>query len=104
MLNRFLKVSVELPTGIAMVGVTNSELETVVMSVTNASFGAVSGVVAEVTHGGKVPTVVVAVQPAGRAGAVTPSKFCVAPVTGDPIVPSRNVNVTFPRSITPSCK
>src|SRR5438132_13214264 len=44
----------------------------------NASLGAVSGVMVEVTHmvGSGIPTVpFVATHPAGSAGAVTPSKF-----------------------------
>src|SRR5436190_22691949 len=44
-------------------------------SLTTASFGAVSGVVGEVTQSGLGPTAFVAVQPAGRAGAFTLSKF-----------------------------
>jgi hypothetical protein len=49
---------------------------TVVGSLTNASFGAVFGVVVEVTHN-VVPEALVADHPAGMAGAVTPSKFSV---------------------------
>src|ERR1700681_3914987 len=41
-----------------------------------ASLGAVSGVTTEVTHRVGSPEAFVATQPAGRAGAVTPSKFC----------------------------
>jgi hypothetical protein len=37
--------------------------------------GAVSGVVVEVTQSGAPPCALVATHPAGRAGAVTPSKF-----------------------------
>src|SRR6476660_3337739 len=40
-----------------------------------ASLGGVSGVVVEVTHNGAEPAAFVATQPAGRAGAVTESKF-----------------------------
>src|SRR5438477_3803689 len=43
-------------------------------SVTNASLGAVSGLVVEVTHRMPLPEPPV-VQPGGRAGATTPSKF-----------------------------
>jgi hypothetical protein len=44
----------------------------------NASFGGVSGVKVEVTHRTPLPgTGFVATQPAGSAGAVTPSKFSV---------------------------
>jgi len=49
---------------------------TVVGSLTNASFGAVFGDVVEVTHR-VVPEAFDATQPAGKAGAVTPSKFSV---------------------------
>ena len=49
-----------------------------------ASFGAVSGVVVDVTHGDSAPVAAV-VQPAGSAGAVTPSKFSPQPVTGVPV-------------------
>ena len=40
-------------------------------SSTNASFGAVSGLILEVTQNGNEPCGLVATQPAGRAGAVT---------------------------------
>ena len=56
-------------------------------SLTKASFGAVSGVVVEVTHripSGSIP--LVATQPAGRAGATTPSKFSAAAVLHGPAV------------------
>jgi hypothetical protein len=59
---------------IAIAGEINSVLPTDAGSGANASFGAVSGVVVEVTHGDSAPVAVV-VQPAGNAGAVTPSKF-----------------------------
>jgi hypothetical protein len=48
----------------------------VVGSLTNAQFGALLGDVAEVTHR-VVPEALDATQPAGKAGAVTPSKFSV---------------------------
>ena len=41
----------------------------------NAVFGGVSGVVVDVTHNGAPPVAFDATQPAGNAGAVTPSKF-----------------------------
>src|SRR5205814_8980919 len=44
-------------------------------SSTNASLGALSGVVVDVTQRGAGPEAFDAVQPAGNAGAVTPSKF-----------------------------
>src|SRR5437762_1821057 len=56
-------------------------------SLTKASFGAVSGVVVEVTHSipsGFIP--LVATQPAGSAGATTPSKFCANAVLHGPAV------------------
>jgi len=43
-------------------------------SSTKASFGAVSGIAVDVTQSGSGPASFVAVQPAGRAGAVTESK------------------------------
>ena len=46
-------------------------------SSTNAAFGAVSGVVVDVTQSGPAPCALTATQPAGRAGAITPSKFSV---------------------------
>src|SRR5256885_17048385 len=58
-----------------MEGVSRSLSLTVDGSLTNASLGAVSGEVVEVTH--NIPsgfTALVATQPAGSAGAVTPSK------------------------------
>ena len=60
-----------------MVGVSRRLSLTVAGSSTNASLGAVSGVVVEVTHSGAAPAALVATQPAGKAGAVTPSKFSV---------------------------
>src|SRR6266545_2445751 len=58
-------------------------------SSTNAAFGAESaggaGVPAlEVTHSGPGPAALVAVHPAGSAGAVTPSKFSLNKVTSGP--------------------
>src|SRR5262245_58598138 len=48
----------------------------------NASLSPVSGVTVEVTQSGAGPVTFVATQPAGNAGAVTPSKFCDAPGHG----------------------
>ena len=51
----------------------------------NAVFGAVSGVVVDVSQSGAAPTALLATQPAGNAGAVTPSKFSFNTVAhGDP--------------------
>ena len=44
-------------------------------SFTKASLGALSGVVVEVTQSGDGPVALAAIQLAGKAGAVTPSKF-----------------------------
>jgi len=52
---------------------------TVVGSLTNAVFGAVFGDVVEVTQS-VVPEALLATHPAGKAGAVTPSKFSVKKV------------------------
>src|SRR5215216_3261097 len=68
-----------------------------------AEFGNESRMVEEVTHNGALPVWAV-VQPAGSAGAVTPSKFSVkvgAEVTSNPIV---NGMLTLPRSKSPSCR
>src|SRR5687768_13010021 len=79
----FLKLSCAALLVIAMVGVSSTTSVTTAGSFMNAALGAVSaggaGVPAlEVTQltvpGGPVTTV--AVQPAGNAGATTPSKFC----------------------------
>jgi len=48
---------------------------TVAGSLIKASLGAVSGVVVEVTQSGAAPAAFAATQPAGSAGATTPSKF-----------------------------
>src|ERR1700681_4584621 len=59
-----------------MFGVSSRLSLTTAGSFTKASFGAVSGVVVEVTH--KIPSgfmALAATQPAGNAGAVTPSKL-----------------------------
>jgi hypothetical protein len=64
----------------AMEGESRCLSVTVVGSLTNASFGAELGVVVEVTHK-VVPLALAATQPAGKAGAVTPSKLSVNVVT-----------------------
>src|SRR5436190_458255 len=71
-----------------MFGVSRCLSLTTAGSFTNASFGAVSGVVVEVTH--KIPSgfmTLAATQPAGNAGAVTPSKFSLktVPAHGLPV-------------------
>ena len=58
-----------------MFGVSKSLSLTVFGSSTKASLGGVCGFVVEVTQSGVAPTALVAVQPAGKAGAATPSKF-----------------------------
>ena len=70
----------------AMEGVSRYLSLTVAGSSTNASLGAVSGVVVEVTQSGAGPAPLVATQPAGRAGATTPSKFSVNAVLQGPPV------------------
>src|SRR6185436_8310570 len=52
-------------------------------SVTKTSLGAVSGPMVEVAHMSGSPEPFDAVQPAGRAGAVTPSKFSMHAGCGD---------------------
>jgi hypothetical protein len=80
MLKRFWEVNIPPPAGAAIVGVINSVLPILLTSGANASFGALAGLVVEVTHATSAP-VAAAVHPAGSAGATTPSKFCekVAP-------------------------
>jgi len=65
-----------------------------------ASFGALKGVVADVTHGDSAPLAVV-VQPAGSAGATTPSKVWEKAVVVTN-VPSVKLKTAFPRSFAPS--
>ena len=72
----FLKLNDPPPADIVYAGETSSVSPTVAGSGANAAFGAVSGVVVDVTHGTSAP-VAVLVHPAGSAGAVTPSKFSV---------------------------
>src|SRR5664279_5109186 len=73
MLNRFWKVT-RPPAGATMVGVTNSVLPMLVTSGANASCGALTGLVVEVTQATSIPVAAV-VHPAGRAGATATSKF-----------------------------
>src|SRR5258706_312481 len=73
-LNRFLKLTCDPPAATTKFGETSSVLPMLLTSGAKASFGAVSGLVVDVTHGTSTPVAVV-VQPAGSAGAVTPSKF-----------------------------
>src|SRR5947207_1639694 len=71
-----------------MFGVARSLSVTTAGSSIKASLGAVSGVVVVVTHSGAPPVALVATQFAGRAGAVTPSKFSfntVPPQLGDAV-------------------
>jgi len=76
-------------------GEISSVLPTAFGSGAKASFGAVSGVVVDVTHGLSAPVAAV-VQPAGSAGAVTPSKFSPQPVTGVPVAVAVGVFVGVP--------
>src|SRR6187549_2423144 len=62
------------PAAIAIGGETSSVSPTAAGSGANASFGAVSGVVVDVTQATSAPVAAV-VHPAGSAGAVTLSKF-----------------------------
>src|SRR5258706_15259638 len=100
MLNWFLKVNYPPVAGTLMVGVSSTVLPTVVTSGANASFGALMGLVAEVTQATSLPLAAVT-QPAGSAGAVTPSKFSVKTefTVGAPRV---IVKVTVPRLVAPS--
>ena len=71
-------------------------------SFTNAALGAVSGVVVDVTQRiPSAPSAFTAVQPAGNAGATTPSKFSAKAVvtTSAPYVP---VIVAFGKASVPS--
>src|ERR1700681_2120105 len=74
MLKRFWKIKTAPSLGIAIVGVTNWVLPLFNTSGANAEFGALAGLVVEVTHGTSTPVAAV-VHPAGRAGARTLSKF-----------------------------
>src|SRR6186713_591987 len=69
------------PAAIVNAGEISSVLPTAAGSGANASFGAVSGVVVDVTQATSAP-VAALVHPAGSAGAVTPSKFSLQPGPG----------------------
>src|SRR5262245_3741549 len=78
-----------------MFGVTRTLSLTPSWSAMKASLGAVSGVVVEVTHIVPSPGIrLVAVQSAGKAGAVTPSKFSLKTVG-----PQVGVGVTVPPAV-----
>src|SRR2546423_8313559 len=83
-----------------MLGESSRRSLTVLGSVTKALFGAVSLEVVEVTHGEALPVATVEVQPGGKAGAVTLSKFSENVTLG---TPSGKVKVTVPRLVAPSC-
>ena len=76
--------------GTAMLGDTRDVKEMEAGSLMKAALGAVSGVVLTVAQA-SVPASEVVVQPAGKAGAVTPSKASVRGTTG---VPVKRVQVT----------
>jgi hypothetical protein len=79
-------------------GVINSVLPTAAGSGAKASFGAVSGVVVDVTHGDSAPVDAV-VQPAGSAGAVTPSKLWPHTAPGVPVGVAVGVLVGVPVAV-----
>src|SRR5262245_36353273 len=85
----------------AMLGESSRTSLTAPGSVAKALFGGVSLEVVEVTHAGALPLATVDVQPAGKAGAVTPSKFSEKATLG---APSGKVNGMAPRLVVPSCK
>ena len=74
---------------------------TLVGSGEKAELGEVSLAEADAAQADSAPLVEVA-HPAGKAGAVIPSKFCVKTVE-TLVWPSRKVNVTVPKFATPSC-
>src|SRR5437867_1980634 len=76
MLKRFWKVKIPPPAGTVVVGLINSVLPLMGTSGANASFGALAGLIMELTHG--IPKGVTAVvHPPGSIGAGTPSKLSV---------------------------
>src|SRR4051812_6783298 len=77
-LHRLRNDSVAVGDVIGIGGETRSSSDTVAPSAPSAEFGADELLAAEVPHKVPVP-VMVLVQPAGSAGAVTPSKLSVAP-------------------------
>lgn len=80
-----MNVTLAPPAATAKDGVTNSVLPTFPGPGAKASFGALKGLVADVTHGTSAP-VAALVQPAGSAGATTPSKFSVKVAAVTPVV------------------
>src|SRR6185436_17373495 len=80
---------------IAIVGETSSLVAAVVISLEKAVLGALLGLVVDVTQLASVPVCVV-VQPAGRAGATTLSKFSANPMTACPTNKVK-LRVTGPR-------
>jgi hypothetical protein len=87
----FLKLNLLVVDEIANGGLTSDAIERVAGSLAKAEFGAELGPVAVVVHEMSVPVSCVVVHPAGRAGGVTPSKFCVTTIG----VPTTNVLTTF---------
>jgi len=77
-LKKWRKVIWAGPEMMFMFGVSRRLSLTVAGSSTNASLGALSGFVVEVSQSA-VPDAFVADHPAGRTGALTPSKFSVNP-------------------------
>src|SRR5918911_1134216 len=86
MLKRLRKLNWAEAVVMAMLGETNSVLPTVVGSGANVALGALSTGVLVTDTQADSPPVAAVVQPAGSAGATTPSKFCVKPSTGEPMV------------------
>src|SRR5262245_54083234 len=84
--------------GITMLGVTSAVSETAAGSLMNASLGAVSGGVTDVSQA-SAPARDTLVHPAGRADATTPSKFSVVRVLERPVA---RFQVTLPRFVAPS--
>src|ERR1700704_1700073 len=76
-----------------MLGVSRYLSLTAAGSSANASFGAVSGVVVEVTQSGGAPCALLATHPAGKAGATTPSKFSESEPHGEPVAVAVAVGV-----------
>src|SRR3982751_580167 len=83
---------------IVYAGEISSVLPTVLGSGAKASLGAVSGAVVDVTQGDSAPVAAV-VQPAGNAGAVTPSKFSPQPMKGVPVGDTVGVLVGVPVAV-----
>ena len=97
----FRKLNCAAPTGSAMVGESSSLTPTLEGSGEKTELGVVSHAEAEVTQADYAPLVEVA-HPAGKAGAVAPSKFWEKTV--DTLGwPSRKEKVSVPRIAVPSC-